>query len=306
MNNNERDLGDGQTVTLHDGRRVGYLVHGPKDGIPLFFFHGTPGSRFSFAIDDEIMQMKDVLMILPERPGYGLSSPKPGRTLVDWPDDVAELANHLGFRHFAVAGASGGGPHALVCAWKLPERVKAAFVFASPTPIESVKATRGMAVGNRLNFLLGSRFPWLMRLVMRNYAKTVMKKPDRFINAIAKQLCESDRKIIEDPLLREVFIKDLREAYRQGSEAQFIDGQIIMTARPWGFEFKDVRVPVYAWHGELDTLVPVSMAGRFAEIPGVKLRIVPDAGHLITEDKGVIEELEKALRDGYSRMPIGV
>ena len=97
-------------------------------------------------------------------------------------------------------------------------------------------------------------------------------------------------------------MKDIREALRQGYEAQFIDGQIMMTLRPWGFSLKDITVPVYAWHGENDALVPASMAERYSEIPEVKVRVVPNAGHLLDADPTVVEEFETALREEWRRV----
>jgi len=35
----------GQRLTLADGRRLGYDDHGPRDGAPIFYFHGAPSSR---------------------------------------------------------------------------------------------------------------------------------------------------------------------------------------------------------------------------------------------------------------------
>ena len=290
-----------QMVVLKDGRNLSFLTSGSLDGIPLFVFHGTPGSRFATLPDDPFVARPDIFMIFPERPGYGLSSPKPDRKLTDWPDDVIELADHLGIDRFAVTGGSGGGPHTLVCAWKNPERVFAAFVFASPMPVESLAETKGMAFGNRLSYFLGTKIPWLVRYLTKSQSVAATKDPDKFLRAIAKQVSESDRAILEDEKYREVIIKDLREALRQGSDAQFVDGQIMMTMRPWGFSLSEIAVPVYAWHGELDALVPVSMAARYSDIPGAKVRIVPNAGHLLDTDKEVVVEFENALREEWQR-----
>jgi pimeloyl-ACP methyl ester carboxylesterase len=46
-----------------------------------------------------------------DRPGFGLSDFQPGRTVLDWPDDVAHVADLLGIERFAVIGVSGRGPY---------------------------------------------------------------------------------------------------------------------------------------------------------------------------------------------------
>ena len=49
-------------------------------------------------------------------------------------------------------------------------------------------------------------------------------------------------------------------------------------------------------HGEDDTLVSAQMARRLAaEIPTCKARFVPQAGHLLTENALVIEEIRRVL-----------
>ena len=51
--------------------------------------------------------------------------------MVDWGPDMEQLADALGVGQFAVAGHSGGGPHALAVAAHLPDRVTRG-VLASP------------------------------------------------------------------------------------------------------------------------------------------------------------------------------
>ncbi|MEM8931047.1 MAG: alpha/beta hydrolase, partial [Acidobacteriota bacterium] len=141
---------DDLSMHLPDGRRLGYVELGDADGLPLIFFHGTPGSRKMFDADELMARIPGLRLILPERPGYGLSDPQPDRTLLDWPQDVAALADQLGLDRFAVGGISGGGPHALACAHRQSDRLTHTIVLASPAPACFPGATRGMAFGNRL------------------------------------------------------------------------------------------------------------------------------------------------------------
>jgi hypothetical protein len=34
------------TITLADGRTLGYAEHGVERGVPVIYCHGTPGGRF--------------------------------------------------------------------------------------------------------------------------------------------------------------------------------------------------------------------------------------------------------------------
>ena len=290
---------ENQSITLSDGRSLGFQCLGDPDGSPLFFFHGTPGSRLVLSQDDQLAQIPGVRLIIPERPGYGISDPKPGRVLLDWPDDVAELADNLGLDAFAVAGESGGGPHALACAYGLARRVTMAMLLGSPSPAGFKGATRGMSLGNRVGLWLGRYAPWLVRRMMRGYVSVFEKDPEGFLDALAKQMARPDQALLENVSLREAIIRDFREAYRQGSDGHVVDGALAMTSREWGFRLREISVPVFLWHGEDDTLVSINMAKHLAlEIPGCKARFVPGAGHLLTEDPVVIEEIRKVLWDG--------
>src|SRR6202035_5235171 len=114
---------DSHVMTLLDDRDLGWLEIGDPEGWPVLGFHGTPGSRLQLAIDDKPVREGGIRFVLPDRPGYGLSTFQPGRRLVDWPGDVAQLADHLGIERFSVMGVSGGGPHSAVCAALLDDRV---------------------------------------------------------------------------------------------------------------------------------------------------------------------------------------
>jgi len=87
-----------QTITLADGRRLGFAEAGDTEGAPLLGFHGTPDSRllFTAAGYDEALRDVGVRFVGVDRPGYGLSDPKPGRGHADWPADVTALADALG------------------------------------------------------------------------------------------------------------------------------------------------------------------------------------------------------------------
>lgn len=283
-------------LKLADGRGLGYRVLGDPQGKPFFFFHGTPGSRFVLVEEDLIVKIPGLKVILPERPGYGVSDPQPDRRLLDWPKDVAALADHLGIDQFAVGGGSGGGPHALACAHQLPGRVVTTILLSSPSPAGFPGATRGMARGNRVGMFLGRYAPWLVSMMISSYQRKFAEDPDEVIEAMSAEMSEPDRALLKDPEFRATILEDMREAYRQGVRGHVLDGYIAMTTKGWGFDLRDITVPVHAWHGELDTFVTKAMANRLdTEIPNSHVRYVPEAGHLLTENVRVVEEVRQAL-----------
>src|SRR5947209_19434697 len=105
-----------QHFTLSDGRVLGYNEYGPIDGKPLFYFHGTPSSRIEWQMfgGEQLATQLNLRVISMDRPGMGLSDFQTSRRLLDWPTDVAKLADELGIDHFSVLAFSGGGPYAAV------------------------------------------------------------------------------------------------------------------------------------------------------------------------------------------------
>ena len=150
---------------------------------PLLYFHGWPGSRVEGRLGDEAAKARGVRLIAIDRPGIGLSDIQPGRTLVDWPDDVAEVAAALGLDRFAVLGISGGGPYAAACAWKLSDQFTAAGIVSSLAPLDVPGAIGEMGRQNRLAFELVGHLVVLRRIRMAAMARTVARRPDRVLQS---------------------------------------------------------------------------------------------------------------------------
>src|ERR1700748_2811602 len=49
-NSNTKDELDSQTMTLPDGRTLGYSEYGHPNGYPLVYLHGYPSSRFEGSV----------------------------------------------------------------------------------------------------------------------------------------------------------------------------------------------------------------------------------------------------------------
>src|SRR5258708_37610698 len=90
------------TLQLHDGRRLGYAEYGHVEGNSLFYFHGHPGARVEAGLLAKSAAQAGPRLIGVDRPGLGLSSFQAGRRLVDWPGEVAALAQYFHFGHFVV------------------------------------------------------------------------------------------------------------------------------------------------------------------------------------------------------------
>jgi pimeloyl-ACP methyl ester carboxylesterase len=274
-----------RTTRLSDGRLLGYDEYGDPAGTPVLFFHGFGSSRIVRHPDDRIAGELGLRMLAVDRPGIGLSTRQPGRRLLDWPHDVAELVDRLGIGRFAIAAWSGGGPYALACAWALQPRVSSIGLISAPAPLAGVAGARGYTYRHhRAASRAADHAPWIIRLAMWRWSRAQRNDPEGKLDDAIAGMVSADREILGDPNLRAVMIANALEMCRQG-HAGLYDEALIM-ARPWGFPIEGVAVPVRIWHGEVDTSVPVGMGHYLAAtMPTVRATFFPGEGHHLVYDR---------------------
>ncbi len=280
------------SIRLRDGRALGFAEYGDARGWPLVFFHGTPGSRLAASLLDDAARRCSVRVIAPERPGFGRSDPKPGRTLLDWSDDVIEITRALGVERFAVAGISGGGPYAAACAYRIPERLTGAAILSGIGPVDLPGATDGMLVFNRVSLWLARHLRPALRPVVAGMARSFRRDPERALRRAFARLPAADRELLAAADFRERFVADFVAATERTTHGM-VD-EFALFSRPWGFRLEDIRMRVHLWHGELDRNCPVAMGRAVARaIPDCVARFESAEGHLFMVRRG--EELLKAL-----------
>ena len=282
---------DARVLELADGRELAWGEMGAPDGFPVLVFHGTPGSRRQVLVDPAPALAAGVRLIAPDRPGYGLSTFHRGRTLAGWAGDVTELADHLGLDRFAVAGVSGGGPHAAVCARFLPDRVTAAALLSGVGPIGPRGSEAGMMPANRFFTKVARTVPRANAVPFGLLCMLGRRFPDRMIAMLLKQMPAPDAAVLARPDARAAFRDDLAHASATAGRAAAQDFGLF--ARHWGFRLEDIPVPVQVWQADADVNVPAEHARRVAAaIPGAVLHLLPDEGHLMS-----LDHLEEILRE---------
>jgi pimeloyl-ACP methyl ester carboxylesterase len=263
-------------IKLSDGRWLGYAEYGDPKGWPLMFFHGTPGSRVMARFAAPKAWELGVRLIAPERPGFGLSDLQPRRRLIDWPDDIQQLADALRLERFAVIGVSGGGPYVAVCAWKMADRLVGAGIISGLAPVDQVRGE--LSRGQRLTARL-ARQSRLANLVLRLLAWSAERHPEMVISGMGLAASREDRKILAQPEVKRTQIDGFIEAFRGGAEGTVLELELF--CHPWGFAIEEITMPVNLWHGEEDAIVPVPMGQYLAEhLPHCQARFIHKAGHL--------------------------
>jgi pimeloyl-ACP methyl ester carboxylesterase len=286
-------LNDSHVTTLSDGRDLGWIEFGTPDGWPVFGFHGTPGSRLQMGINEAAVCRADVRLIAPDRPGYGLSTLQPGRRLINWPDDVVQLADHLGIERFSVVGVSGGGPHAVVCASLLAERVVAAGIVSGAGPLSDPRIAVDATNSTKLLTTLSRRRSRLLSTFFSVELALARRWPSKALDFMVKQLPPYDAEVLRRSDLRDLFERDVRHASRTAGQAQAQDFELFSS--DWGFDLGAITVPVFLWQGDADKNVPPRHAEVMHEaMPESVLREFAGEGHFLVADR--LEEILIALK----------
>jgi pimeloyl-ACP methyl ester carboxylesterase len=231
-------MADSHVTTLADGRELGWLSLGDDGAFPLLGFHGTPGSRLTLELAEQVTDGGRVRLVLLDRPGYGLSTFHPGRRLADWPADVAQLATHLGLDRFSVFGWSGGGPHAAACAALLGDRVVTAGIVSGVGPLADPDASEGMLRSNQVIARLARRRSPLLRGAAQGQMALARRFPSRALDFMVRQLPDPDVAVLVRPEVRAAFERDMAHSSRDAGRAVAQDFELF--ASDWGFELASI------------------------------------------------------------------
>jgi pimeloyl-ACP methyl ester carboxylesterase len=216
-------------------------------------------------------------VVAPDRPGMGESDFKRGRTLLGWAVDLAELADYLGLRRFAVAGTSGGGPYALAAAHLLGERLHFAASLAGWAPVGEAGLRAELGRSARVTVWLAGHAPLVLHAGFMIAARRAQRPGYR--PPTDGDWCEADRAMLADPAVAEYIAANQRESFRQGARGPALDAVLIY--RGWGFAPEQIKVPVHFFHGTADLSVPFAFSQYLARaVPGATLTAFQGQGHV--------------------------
>ncbi len=261
----------GETHKLKDGRTISFSDFGKKDGVALFQFHGTPGSRITGLSEEEVADVakSGFRIVSPDRPGYGYSTFYPQSSFESWANDIHQLANHLGIDQFHVLGVSGGGPFALACAAFLQGRVLSATLVSTTTPAENAAFWQGMGIANKVFFLAAIKSPLMLSVLCYAYSRL-----GRW--SAAQSGSESNHG---------------SEPFRQGGSG--LEADLRLVSYPWNIPLKSIKAPVYLWHGEKDLHSPVAGARALAsQMPTCETYFFSDQDHFLHRDPEINQKID--------------
>jgi pimeloyl-ACP methyl ester carboxylesterase len=286
-----------RTLRLSDGRRIGYAEFGDPHGGAVLAIHGTPGSRFMFALTDKPARDRGLRIVAPERPGYGLSDFHRNGALRHAGEDMKRFADALGLRRFAVIGISGGGPYAIATAAAMPDRIALLALVSPVGPIASCPASVRMSRLHRLIFTRIGRssascatFFWTLRHLVR-FA------PDMAYRGLMQRVAPSDRHVLSRAEVKANLQVALKEGLRPGIEGARQDLRLFCA--PWDLRLEEVDVPAIVWQGSDDAIVPPGAAYHLADtLPNCRLDVIQRGGHywVFAQVERVLDAVQAALR----------
>ena len=269
-----------RTVLTPDGRVLAVEEGGDPAGRPVLVHGGTPNSRHLYDDHARDAAERGLRLISYDRPGYGGSSPQPGRTVADCASDARAICADLGIDRLAMWGISGGGPHVLACAALLPDLVTAVASLASLAPYDAdgLDYFAGMGQDNVDDTQLFFADNAAARARTDQFRDEFLAaSPDDLSAGMQSLLTPTDAAVLKGELA-EFMAYSMQDGLAAGSQGWWDDNCLVL---PWGFDVADITIPVLLLHGMEDMFVPFGHGEWLAaHIPGVEARLLGEDGHL--------------------------
>ncbi len=267
----------GHALRLADGRALAVTEAGTPDGRPVIYLHGAIGAPLQCGGDlAGAIETLGLRLVLPQRPGFGASDSQPGRTLLDFATDLEQLADRLGLGRFAVVGVSAGGPYAMAAAHRLGDRLSAAAVVSSLSPLCAPARVPGLPNRIRLPLRALAAAPGPAARLGDAAVSVIARHPSLLRRAMAFGVPAGDRRHIAQSA------HDFHAAFlaaTAGGVAGLIEDHRV-TSRPWGFPLREVECEMHVWHGMADVFVPADHALHLvAGLPRCRAWFDPGEGH---------------------------
>lgn len=254
-------------IALDDGRTLHAYDTGAGD-LAVIWHHGTPNIGAPPAPLFPAAERFGLRWVSYDRPGYGGSTPNPGRDIASAATCTAAVADALGLDRFAVVGYSGGGPHALACAALLPHRVLGVVSLAGLAPFRA----------DGLDWFAGMAASGVASLRAAEAGRAVKERFEASGVGYDPEFTEADFAALAGEW--SWFDEVVGPAVRAGRPDAWIDDDLAYV-NPWGFDPADVTAPVLLLHGLRDRVVPSSHAEWLARrCPAAELRLSPEDGHV--------------------------
>ena len=256
-----------QFVVLSDGARVHYRDRGPRDAPVLLLLHGSNSSLFDWEPWSQILSDK-FRVITVDLPGHGLTGAVASG---DYSEQgmavfVKAFADKLGLGRFAIGGNSMGGGVAARFAELYPDRITHLIL------VDAVGMQSQFGDRIPLAFRL-ARVPVVNRLLLHITPRSLVV--EGLNDAIVRKATLTDTTIDEYwDFARMAGTREATVARFRLSPDSYVRDHV-----------GAIKTPTLILWGKDDPVIPVAAAHAWAKaIPGSKLIVYPDTGHLPMEE----------------------
>ncbi len=217
---------------------------------PAILIHGAGGDHLFWP--PQIRRLDGQRVVAPDLPGHGRSQGLGHHSISDYSRALLEFVDALGLAGFVLVGHSMGGAIALEIACRHPGRVLGLALLGSGARLRvAPELLRSAATGSTF----GSAIKLLVDLAFAPEAEPRLKE------LAARRLAETRPAVLHGDLV--------------ACDAFDLRGQVAM-----------IDVPTLLICGAADRLTPAASSGFLKQqIPGARLELVPDAGHMVMLEK---------------------
>lgn len=273
-------------VQTSAGHRIGVAGFGDPHGAPVVWCHGGPGSRLDPAWLSDDALANGLRLIGIDRPGYGLSDPRPGRSIADVVDDVLDIADQLSVDQFATVGVSTGGAYALAIAAIAPDRVTGVVLAGAVTDMAFAPARETMSRPHAHDVWDAPDRAAALAAAVAAHGEHGEKMTDGNLYAA---LPPADQAILRDQEWARHTRDGLPSWFARGLEG-YTDDRIADRDGWASFDVRRITRPVVVLQGSDDIMTPPIHGMHTASIvPTATLRLLPGHGHFSVESLIVAE-----------------
>ncbi|MEP0069330.1 alpha/beta fold hydrolase [Pyruvatibacter sp.] len=278
-------------IQLSNGRCVAYREFGAPGGVPLMLMPSSLRSSLGWPPESQAARDLGIRLIVPERPGLGLSDPDPDMTPASVAADMEEVADALGLDRFILSARSSGSPFGLAIAARMGRRVSRV-VLASPRL--GVPAARGNRPGMLDYFFSGvRRHPWLLKSAV---AILRTKVSEKLLTSLVFHFFERSpvdvAQLKSNEALLQNSIDAVHEALLHTDQGLFRESELFVAGMD--LDLAGLTAPVDVWHGTRDQIITADEARAALTQLGIvpaSFQPVEDEGHLfVTNHHRVIME----------------
>jgi pimeloyl-ACP methyl ester carboxylesterase len=268
------------TIELSDGRTVGFVDDGVPGATAVLWCHGGPGSRLEPAFLQSAAVEAGLRIIGIDRPGYGLSTPQPGRTIAGWVADALAIADHIGIDDFVTVGVSTGGAYALAVAALAPGRVLGVVACCAMTDMRWPPGRATMSGPHVHAVWDASDRDAALAAAVEAYGENGSKLLNGGMNPV---LAPTDLAVFQDPTWMTAAMAAFPAMFTHGQEG-YTDDRLADGPGWISFDAAAIRCPVVVLHGGSDRIVDAIHARHTSTIiPNAELLVIDDLGHFSIE-----------------------